>query len=139
MNQDEFFGKVKDLAGLESVDEAKAAAGATLLTVAERVGASEAEQLANESGLPDEVTAFLKIQRDRAPEEFSLDEFFKRAGERLGTAIQKTVKDVRAVAEVFQGAANPPAVDKLYERLPDDFKQLFDAGPPPSESRSEIR
>jgi uncharacterized protein (DUF2267 family) len=79
--------------------------------------------------LPKEIGVFLKIPPERGGESFSLEEFFTRVARREDKEVKDVVRSVRAVCEMVAEAVQPQEIDDMVSQLPEDFRQLFDAGP----------
>jgi uncharacterized protein (DUF2267 family) len=110
---------------------------ATLETLGERLAAGEPDHVASQ--LPQEIGVFLKVPPERRGQPFSLEEFFRRVQRRSHERPAELVRHVRAVTEVLREAVQPNELVDMYAQLPDDFRQLFYAGPGPGESRSALR
>jgi uncharacterized protein (DUF2267 family) len=120
MDQFQFLQSVELMAGLDR-DGARRAAAATLLTLAERLGQPAAGELAR--ALPRELREPLDAAPERA-EAFDAGEFVRRIAARVGAAPDQGRRDARAVvATLKQGVA---AVDRLRDRLPPDYQDLFE-------------
>ena len=123
MQFDEFMGQVQSRARLASTGEALEAVRATLATLSERVAGGAATNLAAE--LPSALGEYLK---DRAPERFDLDEFFRRVSEKEGQGLPQAVFHARVVMEVVREAVSAGSIDKIRDQLPSDYDPLFEAG-----------
>jgi uncharacterized protein (DUF2267 family) len=120
MDQFQFLQSVELMAGLDR-DGARRAAAATLLTLAERLGQPAAGELAR--ALPRELREPLDAAPETA-EAFDAGEFVRRIAARVGAAPDQGRRDARAVfATLKQDVA---AVDRLRDRLPPDFQDLFE-------------
>jgi uncharacterized protein (DUF2267 family) len=118
MDQFQFLQSVELMAGLDR-DGARRAAAATPLTLAERPG----QPAASERALPRELREPLDAAPERA-EAFDAGEFVRRIAARVGAAPDQGRRDARAVfATLKQGVA---AVDRLRDRLPPDYQDLFE-------------
>jgi uncharacterized protein (DUF2267 family) len=130
MNYAEFIKKVQTLARLESKEEARQAIQATLETLAERIKGGEALHIAAQ--LPHELHEYLECAPEKAGQKLSLKKFFERVAFRQGREVGEIVASTRAVLEMVKEGLQPGELADLYAQLPEDFKQLFDAGIPSS-------
>lgn len=128
MNEHEFVQRVEQLAGLSSREAVQHAIFSTLETLAERVGADPARHLSYH--LPEQLRPpLLKHSVGTPGVPFALDEFFNRVARREHCTVTEVVRRVRAVTEVIKEAIPPRGEDELFEQLPADYQQLFDAAP----------
>jgi len=123
MQTQEFFGQVQHRAHLANLDEAIRATRATLETLAERIGADEAQDLGAE--LPEEIARYLRAAPGASGERLTSDEFLMRCSEREGVDLPVSIHHVRAVLEVLQQAVTAGEVAEVLERLPRDYRRLF--------------
>jgi len=124
MQYDEFVGEVQNRARLPSRGETVRAIQATLETLAERISAGEASDLAAE--LPPELGAFLEDAE--ATERFPVDDFFLRVAAKETADLPDAVHHARAVMEVLLEAVTTGEMEDVRSQLPDDFAPLFEAG-----------
>lgn len=136
MKYQEFIRRLMMLGGFDSEEQAMKLVGATAETLCERLPDGQTECMA--AGLPPEVGKLFEEKQAKSGEEFSIDEFMERVSRRAGEPIGKSVRHVRAVAEVIQEAVPAEVMNEVYATLPYDIRQLFDAGPPLDESRSGL-
>jgi uncharacterized protein (DUF2267 family) len=78
MKQDEFIARVKDLAEVQTNEEAERAIRATLETLRERLAGNEPNNLADQ--LPPEIADPLRGEGGR--DGFSLAEFYRRVADK---------------------------------------------------------
>jgi uncharacterized protein (DUF2267 family) len=119
---DEFLNKVQDRIGPAQPDEARRAIVATLETLGERVSGGEASDLAEQ--LPEELKGPLQ-QASEDNEEFSLDEFLRRVGEREDVETDAARDHVSAVMTVLKEAVSGGELDNIRAQLPQEFEPLF--------------
>jgi uncharacterized protein (DUF2267 family) len=124
MQYDAFVGEVQNRARLSSRGDAVRAIQATLETLAERISAGEASDLAAE--LPPELGTFLTDVE--ATERFPVDDFFLRVAAKETADLPDAVHHARAVIEVLLESVTPGEMDDIRSQLPDDFGPLFEAG-----------
>jgi uncharacterized protein (DUF2267 family) len=124
MQYDAFVGEVQNRARLSSRGDAVRAIQATLETLAERISAGEASDLAAE--LPPELGTFLTDVE--ATERFPVDDFFLRVAAKETADLPDAVHHARAVMEVLLESVTPGEMDDIRSQLPDDFGPLFEAG-----------
>jgi uncharacterized protein (DUF2267 family) len=115
----QFLQSVELITGLER-EEARQAAEATLTTLAERLGRPAAEALAGV--MPDELRPPLTAAPPKA-EAFDAEEFVRRTAVREGSATEQASQHVRAVFGTLK--EDIVAVDRLRDRLPPDYRDLF--------------
>jgi uncharacterized protein (DUF2267 family) len=113
-----------------SWDEAERAAAATLTTLAERLSAGEARDVAHE--LPPEARQWL-AGGDGGAEAFTVDEFLRRVAEREEADLETAERHARAVfVALMRNLSRQERRDMLSE-LPKDFGRLLaDAERPPA-------
>ena len=106
-------------------DPAERATEATLQTLAERIDAGEARDLAGE--LPDEVAPWLATTTPA--ERFDIGDFLRRVAQREGTDVETAERHAAAVLIALQRAVSPGEFADLRAELPKDFTPLLPAGP----------
>ncbi len=124
MKYDEFVGEVANRARLPSRGDAVQAIRATLGTLAERIKADEADDLAAQ--LPDELGAFLKDVE--STERFSVEDFFVRVAAKESADLPDAVHHARAVVDVLRQAVTTGELEDVRAQLPDSYGPLFEAG-----------
>ena len=125
MQYEEFLNKVQDRIGPAQLDEASRAIIATLETLGERVSGGEANDLAEQ--LPEELKEPLQ-QASEDNEEFSLDEFLGRVGEREDVETDAARNHASAVMTVLREAVTGGELDNIRAQLPQEFESLFEYG-----------
>lgn len=126
MNYDDFIGQVQTRARLSSLGDAVKATRATLETLGERLPLDEVKDLVSQ--LPPEIAYYLR-QRAAFLEKFGLDDFFKRVSEREPADLPDAVYHARVVISVLKNAVTQGEINDILAQLPDEFVQLFEAGP----------
>jgi len=129
MDYDGFIGTVSERAHAPA-EEAERASCATLQTLAERLTAGEAEDVAER--LPEPLRECL--HRAGTYEPFHADEFLRRIAERAGLDRAHAEQDARAVFVALWRAVGPDEFHDLPSELPKDFEPLLDDAlhePPP--------
>jgi uncharacterized protein (DUF2267 family) len=124
-----FIGTVSERAHAPP-EEAERASCATLQTLAERLTAGEAEDVAER--LPGPLRACL--HRAGAYEPFHADEFLRRVALRARLDPSHAERDARAVFVALRHAIGPDEFDDLRSELPRDLESLLDDAlrePPP--------
>ena len=122
MKYDEFVKRVSEVAELGSREEAERAIKATFETLRERLAGNEPNNLAAQ--LPDELAAPLRGEGGR--DNFSLDEFYRRVGEKEGGISQdEAIRHARAVALVLQEAVTTGEMDDIRDQLKPEYAELF--------------
>jgi uncharacterized protein (DUF2267 family) len=122
---EEFLNKVQDRIGPAQPDEARRAIIATLETLGERISGGEASDLAEQ--LPEELKEPLH-QAGEDNEEFSLDDFLRRVGEREDVETAEAREHVSAVMTVLKEAVSGGELDNIRAQLPQEFEPLFEYG-----------
>ena len=100
MKGEQFIAEVKNLAELDSNEDALKAVRATLETLRERLAGNEPADLAAQ--LPQEIAPF--VEGAGGQEAFSVQEFYDRVAHKEGTKSEEAVNHARAVATVLQTA-----------------------------------
>ena len=130
MQHDEFIGRVQDRARLPSRGAAERVTRATLETLGERIPEGTAANLAAQ--LPAEIGEHLRrtIEMDGAGpgERFDRPQFVQRVAERAGAREPDAVYAARVVLEVVDEATTGGLIGKVRESLPEDIRDLLDAG-----------
>lgn len=120
MNYETFIDKVAERAGVQS-EQALILTRATLQTVADRLTAGEALDLAAQ--LPKPLQMPLRPSRETA-ERFSLAEFTRRVAERAGVDEAAAANGIRAVFATLREAVTSGEFDDLLAQLPSDFAEV---------------
>ena len=124
ITKDQFVTTVAQAARI-GLRRAERAIEATLQTLADRIDAGEARDLANE--LPDEIAPWLATT---APaERLDIDEFLRRVAERESVDIETAERHAAAVFIALHRAVSPQEFADLRAELPKDFAPLLPAGP----------
>jgi uncharacterized protein (DUF2267 family) len=121
MKGDEFFAEVRNLAELDSNEEAEKATRATLETLRERLAGNEPSNLAAQ--LPPEIAPY--VEGDGGRGSFSVQEFYERVAEREGVGHDETIRHTRAVATVLQAAVTGGEIDNVRSQLGNEYEELF--------------
>jgi uncharacterized protein (DUF2267 family) len=124
ITQEQFVTTVAHAARI-GFDRAERATEATLQTLAERIDAGEARDLAAE--LPDEVAPWLATTTPA--ERLDIDEFLRRVAEREGVDMETAERHAAAVFVALQRAVRPQEFADLSAELPKDFAPLLPTGP----------
>jgi len=122
MKGEQFIAEVKNLAELDSNEDAQKTVRATLETLRERLAGNEPADLAAQ--LPQEIAPFVEGAGGR--EAFSVQEFYERVAHKEGTKkSEEAVKHARAVATVVQTAVTGGALEDVRSQLGNDYEELF--------------
>jgi uncharacterized protein (DUF2267 family) len=121
MKGEQVIAEVRNLAELDSNEDAKKAIRATLETLKERLAGNEPANLAAQ--LPPEVANFVEGVGGR--EAFSVQEFYERVAQKEGTDREEAVKHARAVATVLQTAVTGGELEDVRSQLGNDYEELF--------------
>jgi uncharacterized protein (DUF2267 family) len=120
MNYDTFIDKVAARAAV-SAEQAVVLTQATLKTLADRLTAGEALDLAAQ--LPKQLQLRLRPGMEAA-ERFSLAEFNRRVAQRAGVDAAAAATGVGAVFTTLREAVSGGEFDDLLTQLPDDFAEV---------------
>ena len=121
MKGEQFIAEVKNLAELDSNEDALKAVRATLETLRERLAGNEPADLAAQ--LPPEITPFVEGTGGR--EAFSVQEFYERVAHKEGTKSEEVVKHARAVATLLQRAVTGDELEDIRSQLGNGYEELF--------------
>jgi uncharacterized protein (DUF2267 family) len=122
MKGEQFIAEVRNLAELDSNEDAKKAVRATLETLKERLAGNEPSNLAAQ--LPPEIANF--VEGDGGREAFSVQEFYERVAQKEGTTnSEEAVKHARAVSTVLQTAVTGGELEDVRSQLGNDYEELF--------------
>jgi uncharacterized protein (DUF2267 family) len=117
---DGFVATVQQVGGIPR-DEAEQAACATLQTLTERIGAGEAQDLAER--LPGELRPCVKTD---GPQRFHFYEFVHRVADRTGVDPSRARRDAGAVFTALWRAVGPKEFADMRAQLPKDFDPMLD-------------
>jgi uncharacterized protein (DUF2267 family) len=129
---DAFVGLVQR-SGKLSPEEAEGAVQATLRTLAERISAGEARDLAAQ--LPPEVGELL-ADGSKA-EKFDLEEFLRRVSEREGVDLDQAESHARAVFDALGRTVTHDELRDMASELPKEFAPLVASAQPPPRDQPE--
>ncbi len=121
LKHDEFVSNVRNLAELETNEEAERAIRATFEALKERLAGNEPDNLAAQ--LPEEISAPLRGEGGR--DNFSLTEFYRRVAEKEGVEELEAVRHARAVAAVLQAAVTTGEMNHIRDQLKPEYEELF--------------
>jgi uncharacterized protein (DUF2267 family) len=121
MRHDEFVARVRDLAELETNEEAERAIRATFETLRDRLAGNEPNNLADQ--LPEEIAASLRGEGGR--DSFSLTEFYRRVSEKEGVEEPEAIRHARVVATVLEEAVTTGEMDHIRDQLKPEYAELF--------------
>jgi uncharacterized protein (DUF2267 family) len=121
MKGEQFIAEVKNLAELDSNEDAQKTIRATLEILRERLAGNEPADLAAQ--LPPEIAPF--VEGAGGQEAFSVQEFYERVAHKEGTKSEEAVKHARAVATVLQTAVTGGALEDVRSQLGNDYEELF--------------
>jgi uncharacterized protein (DUF2267 family) len=121
MKGEQFIAEVKNLAELDSNEEAQKTVRATLETLRERLAGNEPADLAAQ--LPPEIAPFVEGTGGR--EAFSVQEFYERVAHKEGTKREEAVKHARAVATLLQTAVTGGELEDIRSQLGNGNEELF--------------
>lgn len=119
MKGEQFIAEARNLAELDTNEDAEKAIRATLETLRERLAGNEPSNLAAQ--LPPEIAPYVEGGR----EAFSVQEFYDRVAHREGVDHDEAVRHARAVATVVQTAVTGGELDDVRSQLGDDYEELF--------------
>jgi uncharacterized protein (DUF2267 family) len=121
---EQFIKTIQHKANL-SWEDAERAAHVTLQTLAQRLSAGEAGDIARQ--LPGDLGESLKTDTDA--EAFRADEFIRRIAERMGVDLDTAERHARAVFVALARAISEDELEDMMAELPKDFAPLLaDAG-----------
>ncbi len=134
MRYAQFVKKVQDYAGLEKPDDSAKVIEATLETMSERMPRTHREHLAAQ--LPDEMKIFLP--KHVHMEYLSLEEFYRRIGNRADVSYHNAVKYSEAVIRVLRESVASGELAEILSVFPDEYNELFGRKPSSPLSPSSI-
>src|SRR3712207_9209576 len=100
MKGEQFIAEVRNLAELDTNEDAQKAIRATLETLRERLAGNEPSNLAAQ--LPPEISPY--VEGLGGQESFSVNEFYDRVAQKEGVGNDEAVRHARAGATVLQTA-----------------------------------
>lgn len=131
MEYEEFMQEVKRRAELEDDLQTQRAVKATLSTIAERLHAHQADQLARQ--LPKELKPYLK-QQDTY-KDLAMEEFYNVVSLRESIGFPMARQHARAVMSVVRDRVPLEEIRDVLAGLPDEYVDLFNFGSDGSEWR----
>jgi uncharacterized protein (DUF2267 family) len=122
MKGEQFIAEVRNLAELDTNEDAEKAIRSMLETLKERLAGNEPSNLAAQ--LPPEIAPY--VEGDGGREAFSVQEFYERVAQKEGTTnSEEAVKHARAVATVLQTAVSGGELEDVRSQLGNDYEELF--------------
>ena len=121
MNGEQFIAEVKNLAEIETDEDAQKAIGATLETLRERLAGEEPSNLAAQ--LPPEIAPY--VEGDGGRESFSVEEFYERVARKEGSSNDEAIRHARAIATVLQTAVTGGELEDIRSQLGNGYEELF--------------
>lgn len=121
MQHDEFLEEVQQRARLDSRKEATEATEVVLETLAERLPADEAEDIASE--LPKELAGH--FEDSGKAETFGVDEFFQRINGREEAEGAAAKLHAQVVTNVLATAISEGELDQVFDDLPPEYRDLL--------------
>jgi uncharacterized protein (DUF2267 family) len=123
LDHESFVGIVQEAARVDRA-AAERATRAVLQTLAERISAGEARQLAEQ--LPPDLAPWLAT--DHGAEPFDADEFIRRVARREEVELETAERDIRAVLLALSRSVSLEEFDDLLPELPKSFAPLLPRG-----------
>ncbi|MFF4811021.1 DUF2267 domain-containing protein [Micromonospora chersina] len=124
MEYEDFINAVATRAKV-STDQAATLTGVTLETLADRISAGQAEDLAYQ--LPDRLAGHLtRPLGGEMATAFGLDEFVRRVGDRPGIDRALAGAGVRAVLTTLREAVTRDEFENAMAQLPEEFSQVIE-------------
>lgn len=125
MQYEDFIFRVQSLAGLDAAEDGRVASQAALTTLGECLTAEEAEDLAAQ--LPKGLGKYLTEESDSGKAAgYSLEDFYRRVGERAGLHFGEAKSRSRAVAQALEDAVSDTEIQDMRSLLPSGLDSLFD-------------
>ncbi|MET8245047.1 DUF2267 domain-containing protein [Streptomyces sp. NPDC005202] len=123
MKYDEFLARVRQRGEYTSRDEAAKITEAVLGVLAERISPGEVEDLASQ--LPGPLGPALTSAKRQQPENFGIEEFYRRVAERTGARPRTAEWDAGAVLTTVAEAVSGGELNQIISQLPSSFAVLF--------------
>lgn len=125
MKYEDFIDKVQYRTGLGSEEDARVVTQATLITLGECLTGEEAGDLASQ--LPAGIQEYLTDENpsDRAAG-FSVEEFYRRVGQRAGLHLGEAEVRSSAVANTLEEAVGGGEIQDVRALLPSELESLFE-------------
>ena len=124
MQYDDFLALVQEHAGLNSRTRALDITRATLETLAERIEADTADNVASQ--LPPGIARFLRNRKGGTGERFPVDEFVRRVADRADIDSDEAIRELRIVLQALTEAVTEGQVNHLWAELPGEYLSLFE-------------
>ena len=112
---------MRDLAEVQTNEEAERAIRATFETLRERLAGNEPNNLADQ--LPPEIADPLRGEGGR--DSFSLAEFYRRVADKEGVEEPEAIRHARAVATVTEEAVTTGEMGHVRDQLNPEYAELF--------------
>jgi uncharacterized protein (DUF2267 family) len=126
MQYEEFISQVQQQGSFASADAALGAIRITLDTLTERLTPDEGQDLLAQ--LPRRLRDALRPVEIAVHEEFGLDEFLRRVGEREGTDVETARRHAQAVLITLRHAIAWGETQDILAGLPGEYSPLLLAG-----------
>ena len=121
VKHDEFTARVRELAELETNEEAERAIRATFETLRQRLAGNEPNNLADQ--LPPELAT--PLRGEGGQDSFSLAEFYRQVSDKEGVEEPEAIRHARAVAAVLQATVTTGEMDHIRDQLKPEYAELF--------------
>ena len=128
MDYQEFIRTIRSRGGFVSDERAERLAATTLETLGEMLASADKREVGKQ--IPSELHG--AFEQSTQIQTYSLDEFFSRIAAREGTTFEDARRDVLIVVSVLRDALTTEGADKLWERLPGEYRRLLNPGAPPA-------
>ncbi|SCF06554.1 Uncharacterized conserved protein, DUF2267 family [Micromonospora coriariae] len=127
MEYEDFINAVATRAKV-STDQAATLTGATLQTLADRISAGQAEDLAYQlpDGLDDHLRKPPPHRRQEHAQSFGLDEFVRRVADRPAVDRSLAAAGVGAVLTTLREAVSRDEFEDAMAQLPKEFRQVME-------------
>ena len=122
MRYDEFLAKVRERGEYTDNDEAARVTETVLALLAERLSGGEPKDLASQ--LPGELQEVL-LRTPAEAESYGVQEFLRRAAERLNATEQTALWDTSAVLSTVAEAISGGELNNVLSQLPSGYAELF--------------
>lgn len=142
MKDSEFIGKVRELIGVETDDEAREVTRAALGTLGELLSQTERHKLASQlpGHLKDDLNAWRNTNEGpNAHPNYPLERFYNRVGSRARVRYPQAVRNAQAVMKVLAEQVSAGEIDDVKAELRGDFEELFTGKPQGPASPSRVK
>jgi uncharacterized protein (DUF2267 family) len=124
MKYDELIARIRDEAGVDTLEEAEELAFVVLRTLGERIDGAEADDLYAQLPDPLKTRLLAHVSAQDPAHPMRADQFVERVAEALGLGRDEAERGVRGVFDVVRAAVTPGEFDDVLAQLDRSYRGL---------------